>query len=53
MLIVLLLFPLTVRAGCAVALAAVKAKGAINDSVSGRFHSYGDPALDGPGAGSN
>jgi hypothetical protein len=31
------------------ALAALKAKGAIDGSVSGRFHSYGDPARDSPG----
>ncbi len=31
------------------ALAALKAKGAIDGSVSGRFHSYGDPAKDSAG----
>jgi hypothetical protein len=35
------------------ALAAVKAKGAIDGAVSGRFHSYGDPAKDSPGTGPN
>ena len=35
------------------ALAAVKAKGALDASVSGRFHSYGDPARDSPGAAPN
>jgi hypothetical protein len=35
------------------ALAGVKTKGAIDGSVSGRFHSYGDPAQDSPGTGPN
>jgi hypothetical protein len=32
------------------ALAALKAKGAIDGAVSGRFHSYGDPAKESSGA---
>ncbi len=35
------------------ALAALRAKGAIDGSVSGRFHSYGDPAKDSAGAAPN
>jgi len=35
------------------ALAALKAKGAIDGAVSGRFHSYGDPAKDGSGTAPN
>jgi hypothetical protein len=32
------------------ALAALKARGAVDGAVSGRFHSYGDPGNGGPDA---